>query len=150
MTAILAILRANPLAFGLGAALLLSASAFGVQTWRLGNAQERIGALQSGIQQCAEANRSQMQTLDALRDAQADNEAQRVAALEAQRKAAQRARELQQELDQKGDDDVQIIERTVGNCLDEPVPDPVRLRFARGSDQDADRGSDTGADSTRQ
>ena len=145
MTAILAIIRANPLAFGLGAALLLSASAFGFQTWRITQLHEQIGALESDVKQCLRANKSNQSTIEALRDAQARNQTQREAAIRRQQEAAERVRELEQELDQRGDDDVQVIERTVGNCLDEPIPDAIRMRVTRRRDGDGASGSGEGA-----
>ena len=133
MTAILAIIRANPLAFGLGAALLLSASAFGFQTWRITQLHEQIGALESDVKQCVRANESNQGTIEALRDAQARNQTQREDAIKRQKEAAKRVRELEQELDQRGSDDVQIVERSEGECLDSPVPDDIRVRLQPGS-----------------
>ena len=122
----------NPLLIA-GAAAALMAGAAGLQTYRLSNAHEALGQARAEIKECARANQSNQSTIEALRDAQARNQTQREAAIRRQQEAAQRVRELEQELNQRGSDDVQIVERSEGECLDSPVPDDIRVRLQPGS-----------------
>src|SRR6056297_2841945 len=109
MTALFAIARANPIAAAAILAAVLASSAFGVQTWRIGNLQQENGALSAQIGQCVQANATNIATINELERANLLNRTRAEDAIRRQKKAILRAREAESRLAQEAKDDIEAI-----------------------------------------
>src|SRR6056297_3539507 len=109
MTALFAIARANPITAVAILAAVLASSAFGVQTWRIGNLQERNGALGAQLGQCVQANATNQTTISELERANLLNRTRAEDAIRRMREAANRVTTLELQLQQGASEDIDAI-----------------------------------------
>jgi uncharacterized protein HemX len=120
------------------AAFLAAATGFGIQTWRIGQLQQEKGRLVAEVQECARANESNQRTIDALERANQRNATRYAEAQKRAEQAANRIGQLETQIKASADDDIEAIENVDTDCATRPLPDVIRLRVTRGSDEDAD------------
>ena len=135
MTALLTLARANPIAAVAILAAVLASSAFGIQTWRIGNLQERNGALGAQLGQCVQANATNQTTISELERANLLNRTRAEDAIRRMREAANRVTTLELQLQEGASDDIDAINEVKSDCADQPLPDAIRLRVSARGDR---------------
>ena len=140
MTALFALARANPVAAAAILAAVLASSAFGVQTWRIGNLQQENGALSAQIDQCVQANATNITTINELERANLLNRTRAEDAIRRLREAADRVTTLEQQLREGADDDIDAINEVQSDCADRDAPDAIRLLVSPSHYGDANSG----------
>jgi len=149
MAAILSLLKAHKLLAALGAAILALATAFGVQTWRIGQLQQEVGAVGAQLYAAVAANESNQTTITALVTAAKHNAARYEAEKRRADEAAARADEIEDRNREQADEDIDAIEQTDNDCARQPLPDDIRdrLRHAGGDGNGRHPGSAGAANS---
>src|SRR6056297_358259 len=140
MAALFALARANPIAVVAILAAVLASSAFGVQTWRIGNLQERNGALGAQLGQCVQANATNQTTISELERANERNRTRAEDAIRRMREAANRVTTLELQLREGADDDIDAINEVQSDCADRNAPDAIRLLVSPSHYGDANSG----------
>lgn len=128
---LLTILRANPVLFGLGAALFVSAFGWGVQTWRIGNLQERIGASAAALDQCDRVNQANVAEYRQILSRLLENAKKRQGILERQAKELAKLKQIEAEREARADEDIEAIQADTSDCADTAIPDAIRVRLAQ-------------------
>lgn len=126
------------LVLGLAGALVLSAAAFGVQTWRIGQLHQALGGLKAEVDECVRANLSNQRTIKNLTDAAARNRKRAEEALAAQRDAVEQINTLEAQIVERASDDITAIQHTDDACGNTRMPDDIRLRLDPRRDRDKD------------
>src|SRR6056297_1650023 len=148
MTALFAIARANPIAAAAILAAVLASSAFGVQTWRIGNLQQENGSLSAQLGQCVQANATNQTAISELERANKRNRTRAEDAIRRMKEAANRVTTLELQLRQGADDDIDAINEVQSDCADRDAPDAIRLRVSPSHYGDANgRGAGRGSSS---
>ena len=133
--------KAAIIAASIAAGLLLSlATALWFQTWRIGNLQERNGALGAQLGQCVQANATNITTINELERANLLNRTRAEDAIRRLREAADRVTTLEQQLREGADDDIDAINEVQSDCADRDAPDAIRLLVSPSHYGDANSG----------
>ena len=131
--------KAAIVAASIVAGLLLSlAAALWFQTWRIGNLQQENGALSAQIDQCVQANATNITTINELERANLLNRTRAEDAIRRLREAADRVTTLEQKLREGADDDIDAINEVQSDCADRDAPDAIRLLVSPSHYGDAD------------
>jgi hypothetical protein len=127
----LALLKANPITAGLAALCITFGATAGVQTWRIGNLQQDIGAARSELSQCVATNQRNMDEYRRVIGGLMAQAQERNRKLQEQAALIQRLRTWQVEQEAQDDEDIEAIQAVESDCAAAPVPDAIRLRLTR-------------------
>lgn len=128
---ILPILKANPFTAALAALCATLGVTASVQTWRVGNLQQEIGASRADLSQCFVTNQRNAQESRRIIGGLMQQAQERNRLLQEQQQVIERLRTWQVEQEAQDDEDIHAIQAVDSDCGAAAVPDAIRLRLTR-------------------